>query len=321
MDINGLTFGPVPSRRLGRSLGINNIPPKICTYSCVYCQVGRTYQMQVERQAFYSPELLFQAVQAQIDKASKTGEKIDYLTFVPDGEPTLDVNLGHSITKLKSLDIPIAVITNNSLIWHEEVRAALARADWVSLKVDAAEEEIWRRIDRPHRSLKLARILEGALAFAQTYRGKLVTETMLVDGINDGEAHIHPTADVIGALRPDVAYLAIPTRPPAEPQIRPANEISLNRAYQIFCERMGTSPDPVPVEYLIGYEGNTFAFTGDAAGDLLSVTAVHPMRQDAVQSLLARAGADWKVVDALIAQGQMVSVAYEGQTFYVRKFR
>jgi wyosine [tRNA(Phe)-imidazoG37] synthetase (radical SAM superfamily) len=125
-----IAFGPVPSRRLGRSLGINNIPPKVCTYSCVYCQVGKTTRMQVDRMPFYDPEAVCRDVRRQIADARRKGEAIDYLTFVPDGEPTLDVNLGNEIELLKSLGLKIAVITNGALAWRKDVRADLAKADW-----------------------------------------------------------------------------------------------------------------------------------------------------------------------------------------------
>ena len=120
-----LVFGPVPSRRLGRSLGINNIPPKTCTYACVYCQLGRTPRLQIERQTFYSTEDLCDAVTCKLRAARERHEPVDYLTFVPDGEPTLDENLGATIAALKPLGIPIAVITNTSLIWDPAVREAL----------------------------------------------------------------------------------------------------------------------------------------------------------------------------------------------------
>ena len=166
--IKNLTFGPVPSRRLGQSLGINNIPPKICTYSCVYCQVGRTLNMQSERKAFYKPEDIFQAVEEKTRYARGKGEPIDYLTFVPDGEPTLDINLGIEIEKLKSTGIKIAVITNTSLIWKKDVQDDLKRADWVSVKIDAFSHRAWRKIDRPHGSLNLDEILHGLSEFAHS---------------------------------------------------------------------------------------------------------------------------------------------------------
>ncbi len=123
-----ITFGPVPSRRLGRSLGINNIPPKICTYSCVYCQLGRTIKMQADRRAFYETEKVFQDVKNKVEKAKGKGETIDYLTFVPDGEPTLDINLGREIELLRPLGIKVAVISNSSLIWREDVIADFDQA-------------------------------------------------------------------------------------------------------------------------------------------------------------------------------------------------
>ena len=306
-------FGPVPSRRLGRSLGINNIPPKVCTYSCVYCQVGRTSEMAVERRRFYDPEEIAQEVQEKVRQATEAGETIDYLTFVPDGEPTLDVHLGREIELLRPLGIPIAVITNASLLWREDVRAELSQVDWVSLKVDAVNESVWRQVDRPRRSLRLSAILEGALTFAGTYPGTLVTETMLVQGVNDGEGCLREVAAFLARLQPDIAYLSIPTRPPAEKWVHVPGEGALNRAYQILGEKAKQ------VEYLIGYEGNAFASTGNLEADLLSITAVHPMREDAVNELLARAGAGWPAVRALVAQGQLVETVYGGHTFYLRR--
>ncbi len=308
-----IAFGPVPSRRLGRSLGMNNIPPKICTYSCVYCQLGRTLKMQADRQAFYRPEEISEDVRDKVERARDAGEHIDYLTFVPDGEPTLDINLEHEIALLRPLGLKIAVITNSSLIWHQDVRDALMQADWVSLKMDAVDEQVWRRVNRPHGALQLASILDGALEFAQAFRGVLATETMLVEGINDGDDTVEKTADFIARLGPVKAYLSIPIRPPAEEWVRPPDEETINRVYQIFSKRVEH------VEYLIGYEGNAFAYTGNVREDLLSITSVHPMREEAVSEFLARAGADWSVVRALIAQGQLIETAYEARKFYMRK--
>ena len=308
-----IAFGPVPSRRLGRSLGVNNIPPKVCTYACVYCQLGRTIKMQADRRAFYEPGEILEAVQDKVGRVGGIGEPIDYLTFVPDGEPTLDVNLGREIELLKPLGIRIAVITNASLIWREDVREALMKADWVSLKLDSTREEVWRRINRPHGTLQPASILDGMLEFAKAYRGELATETMLVEGVNDSDDHVREVADFLARLKPARAYLAIPTRPPAEEWVRPPGEEGINRAYQILNEKTDQ------VEYLIGYEGNAFAFTGNVEEDLLSITAVHPMREEAVSEFLARARADSSIVRTLINQGQLIETEYEGRKFYMRK--
>jgi wyosine [tRNA(Phe)-imidazoG37] synthetase (radical SAM superfamily) len=304
-------FGPVPSRRLGRSLGINNIPPKVCTCSCVYCQVGRTTEMAVERRVFYEPEEIVQDVRAKVEEAKEAGESIDYLTFVPDGEPTLDINLGREIELLKPLGIKIAVISNGSLVWRDDVREDLMKADWVSLKVDAVREDIWLQVDRPRPSLQLASILNGALEFAKVYQGQLVTETMLVRGLNDSEDLVHEVAEFLARLQPAAAYLSIPIRPPAERWVHASSEDAINRAYHVLRDEVEQ------VEYLMGYEGNAFACTGNVEEDLLSITAVHPMREDAVDALLSRAGSGWSIVRGMVARGQLVETAYRGRRFYV----
>jgi wyosine [tRNA(Phe)-imidazoG37] synthetase (radical SAM superfamily) len=309
-----IVFGPVPSRRLGRSLGINNIPPKSCSYSCRYCQVGTTHGTSVEPQVFYSPAKILEAVETQLEKLSTVDEQIDYLTFVPDGEPGLDSQLGLMIEHLRPLGVPIAVITNGSLLWREDVRLAVARADWVSVKVDSVLDTAWRRLNRPHESLQLPVVLDGIRQFAGEFSGEMVTETMLVEGINDSMESVAATAEFLPTLGCAKAYLAVPTRPPADPTVRAPSEAVVNRAYQQFAGYLQQ------VELLIGYEGDAFAYSGDIEHDLLGITAVHPMRKSAVQSLLAKAGADWQVVDRLLASSKLVTTEHHGETFYMRRF-
>lgn len=313
MNVDMLAFGPVPSRRLGRSLGINHIPPKVCTYSCVYCQLGRTDKMSNRRRAFMAPEAVVAAVSEKVERLRARGERLDALTFVPDGEPTLDLHLERMLRGLRPLGLTLAVISNATLIDHDEVRQALAQADWVSLKIDAVSEAAWRRIDRPHRSLRLERILEGARYFAAAFGGRFVTETMLVAGVNDGPDELEALATFLGELRPAVAYLAVPTRPPAERWVRAPDEAALHRAYQAVRRRVEN------VELLIGYEGDAFAASGDSPRDLLSMTAVHPMRADAVEGVLRRNGDDWSVVERLVREDRLVPLEYEGQRFYLRR--
>jgi len=152
------------------------------------------------------------------------------------------------------------------------------------------------------------------LEFGKLYKGQLVTETMLVEGVNDSDDHVGKVANFLAQLRPSAAYLAIPIRPPAEKWVQPPDEETINRTYQILTERVDR------VEYLIGYEGNAFAFTGNVEEDLLSITSVHPMREDAVNEFLTRAKADWPVVHRLIAQDQLVEMEYEGRRFYMRRY-
>jgi len=307
-----IAFGPVPSRRLGRSLGINNIPPKVCTYSCVYCQVGKTSRMQVERCPFYEPDDIFKEVKKQIKKARMKGEAIDYLTFVPDGEPTLDINLGLEIDRLKTLGIKVAVITSGSLAFREDVKEDLLKADWISLKLDSIWKTSWRKMNRPHTGLDLGSILTGMLNFSKMFNGDLVTETMLVRGMNTDSDMLQEMAQVLSKLNLKKAYLAIPTRPPAENWVHMPAPKDINMAFQILRKKIDQ------VEYLIGYEGNAFAYTGNAENDLLSITSVHPMRESAVSDLLTKAGADWSVVDKLIAENKLVETEYETHKFYLR---
>lgn len=233
-----MVFGPVVSRRLGSSLGISNIPPNVCSYSCVYCQAGRTCQIQTKRRAFYDPADILSAVSDKLKQADALGRIIDYVTFVPEGEPTLDSLLGRTIALLKPLGIKIAVITNGSLLWMEDVRTDLMRADWVSLKVDATSIETWRKINRPHGALKLDAVLNGMLEFAQRYRGTLVSETMLVKDLNDGVHQIEKVVHFLDRLKPAAAYISLPTRRPAEAWVQPPDAEAVQRAYRMFREKL-----------------------------------------------------------------------------------
>ena len=310
-----IVFGPVPSRRLGRSLGINNIPPKACSYSCVYCQVGPTEVTETGRRTFYAPEEIAEQVAERVRKLQERGEPVDFLTFVPDGEPTLDANLGRAIDLLRPLAVPIAVITNGSLLSQAAVRNDLMRADWVSLKVDTVREDVWRRINRPHPSLRLTGVLAGMQVFASAFKGFLATETMLVKGLNDEESMVTETAAFLSDLRPRKAYLAVPTRPPTKVWCEPPDENRFNAAYQIFVERL---PD---IECLTEELESGFLSSGDLESDILAITSVHPMTQDALLTFLRSHGETWAPVARLLGRGLLEAVTYRGKTFYVRSFR
>jgi wyosine [tRNA(Phe)-imidazoG37] synthetase (radical SAM superfamily) len=309
-----IAFGPVPSRRLGRSLGINNIPPKICSYSCIYCQVGVTDTKECEPRPFYPPHRVLEEVSEHLAAVRARGEPIDFLTFVPDGEPTLDSALGETIRLLTPLRIPIAVISNGTLLDRPEVQAALHLADWVSVKVDAVTETIWRRVNHPHPGLQLEVILEGIRSFAADFDGDLCTETMLVSGVNDSPGSLTPVAAYLAGLDARTSYLSIPTRPPALPGVRAPTERSLNRAYQLLAAELPR------VEYLIGDEGEDFATTGDVGNDILATTAVHPLRESAVAAMLEKSHAPWRVVNELLSSGVVRRVEYRGERYYLRSY-
>ena len=310
-----IAFGPVPSRRLGQSLGINNVTTKACSYTCVYCQVGKTTEKIIEPRAFFSPSQIHEAVAARVEKLKARGLAINYLTFVPDGEPTLDIALGESIEVLRDLAIPIAAITNGSLLWRGEVRKRLACADLVSVKVDSVHLDAWRRINLPHPDLRLDQILQGIRDFARGFNGTLITDTMLIAGINDDKGSLTDTADFLAEIAPRTAYIAVPTRPTTVKKAHGADHAGLVRAHEIFSARLPS------VELLTGHEVGEFAHTGDARSDLLAITAVHPMREADVRRLLAKDRVDWSLVEDLLAEGVLKSADYDGERFYLRPVR
>jgi wyosine [tRNA(Phe)-imidazoG37] synthetase (radical SAM superfamily) len=308
-----LIFGPIPSRRLGRSLGINNIPPKSCSYSCVYCQVGPTRETEITPRAFYAPEQIFEETRCHLQQVRKQGDHVDYLSFVPDGEPTLDTQLSDAIGLLRSLDVSIAIISNASLIWREDIRKTLALADWVSLKVDAIDENIWRQINRPHPDLDHQKILDGMMQFAADYKGILATETMLVKNLNDSDEAATALADFLQRLAPDRAYLSLPIRPPAVSDTHAPDEATVNRFFQIVHQQ-------IPFLELTGaYEGNAFGTTGNVMEDLLAITSVHPMREEAVHAFLEKNHADWTLIEQLITDEKLMITDYEGIRFYIHR--
>jgi wyosine [tRNA(Phe)-imidazoG37] synthetase (radical SAM superfamily) len=271
--------------------------------------------MQNMRRLFYTPDEIAGDIEKKIREAKQKEELIDYLTFVPDGEPTIDINLGNEIEILKTSGIKIAVITNSSLIWRRDVQFELAKADWVSFKIDAVSQDIWHNVNRPHGTLRLGKILKGIKEFAQGFKGELTTETMLIHGFNDNLDEIVKISDFVAEIEPDKSYIAIPIRPPAEASVESPTEKVINMAYQVFREKS------IPTECLIGYEGNAFAFTGNVEDDLLSITSVHPMREDGVREFLTKANADWGVIEHLKRNNKLVEVNYSGKKFYLRKFK
>lgn len=309
-----LVFGPVPSRRLGKSIGVNNIPHKVCSYSCAYCQVGKGDKIQVIRQEFYKPEILVRQIEKKLNKLSQQ-DYPDYITIVPNGEPTLDINLGKLITSIKKLGVPVAVISNSSLLHQEKVREELSLANYVSLKVDTVNAHTWKHINKPHKNLLLKQTLDAILAFTQHYTGRCVTETMLVKDVNTSDSELSATAQFIKLFKPNIAYISIPTRPPAFEGTLPPLEETLLRAYETFSWHC------LNAEFLTGYEGNAFASTGNFHNDLLSITAVHPMRIDAVKELMAKTNATEESLKKLIDKNLVKEITYERQLFIVRSFK
>ncbi len=309
-----IAFGPIPSRRLGKSLGINNIPfKKLCSYSCIYCQVGPTEYITNTRQRQYDPSIIFREVQKHLQKLDDKSQP-DYLTFVANGEPTLDINLGQSIEKLKIFNIPIAVITNGSLLNDLSVREDLKSADFVSVKIDTADVKIWKTLSRPYSDICFDNYIEGLLKFSQEYKNKLVSETMLIQDIDDNYEIIKHTVELITQVNPSVSYISIPTRPPTISWVKAPYEDIINKAYQMFLE------NNLNAELLLGFEGTDAGYTGNAKEDIINICTVHPIREDTMQQLLEKNNADHSIVESLIKEQYIQKVNYKSKTFYVRKY-
>jgi len=310
-----IAYGPVPSRRLGYSLGINTIPAKYCSYSCIYCQVGRTNHLQINRREFYAVDQILSDVEIKVTDCIKLDKKIYHLTIVPDGEPTLDINLGKLIAGLKQFNIPIAVISNASLIDRPDVQEDLMGADWVSLKVDSVEEGLWKKINRPHRQLSLDKIQAGMLDFRNKFYGEVATETMLVGGMNDNRSATNLLIDFLLRLQPDVSYLSIPIRPPAESRVTSPGIEALKEIISVCSERVSF------VDFLFETEVGDFISTGDIEEDVLSITAVHPLREKALREMLEQTGNSWETVENLLDANKITSVFYRDENYYLRQFR
>jgi len=307
-----IAFGPVTSRRLGLSLGMNNIAShKDCSYECVYCQIGQTPNLTITRKKQFDPQKFYEDIKQHLQKLDLT-YKPDYLTFVSNGEPTLDINLGEEIELLKEFGIPIAVITNASLIYKEDVRKDLMKADWVSVKIDTVNENEWRAINQPNHNLDFNRQIEAIQLFVNDFRGKFHTETMLVNGYNDSSKSLENTASFISSLSTDVSYLSIPIRPPAKAGVQAVSETKIAEAWNIFNDK------GINIETLTGFEGTDTGFTGNISEDILRITSVHPLREDTIEELIKKDYSDIKAIDSLINKGLIKKVNYKGYQYYVR---
>ena len=219
-------YGPVASRRLGFSLGVDIIPFKTCTLDCVYCQLGSTGKTTVRRGSWFPPDEILAQIRAALD----SGQRIDVITFSGSGEPTLSRDIGRLIRGIKKMtDIPVAVLTNATLLTRKAVRRELAAADIVVPSLDAVPAPVFRRVNRPHASLDNRRIIDGLVRFRGEFRGELRLEIMLVKGTNDSPADIRALKTAIARINPDRIELNTVVRPPADRSARPLGPAALAR--------------------------------------------------------------------------------------------
>ncbi|MBN1303648.1 MAG: radical SAM protein [Anaerolineales bacterium] len=264
-------FGPVPSRRLGQSLGIDPVPLKTCNWNCVYCQLGRTIPLMNERREFFPREEMVAEVKEAL--TSHQPGDIDWVTFIGSGETTLHAGIGWMIRQVKLLtDLPIAVITNGSLLYLPEIRSELSPADAILPSLDAGNARLYRKINRPHPDITFERLVDGLVAFREEYQGKLWIEVMLVRGLNDTEAALKEIAAILTRIRPDEVHILQPERPPVETWVQPPDEEGLLRARAI----LGNIARVIhPASGLFDLSGNE-----SLVDAVVGIITRHPMRED-----------------------------------------
>lgn len=295
-------YGPVPSRRFGRSVGISPIPEKTCSYSCVYCQLGQTNNLTIKRERFFPIDSII----ADIEKVVSANEhNIDYLTFVGNGEPTLNSDLGALIRACKvRFPYRVAVITNGSLLWMEEVRQDLSEADVVNISMSTSDAETFRGLHRPHGGLSFEKVWEGIQQFARTFRGQIWAEIMLVDLVNTDSESMHALQKLIDKVRPSRTYVMAPTRPPAESWVHIPDPEKVLMALSLFGG-----------ENITHLERGSFGLDEfkTAREAISEICSRHPLRLSQARTIEAYFAQ--RSLDRLVAEGKFKIIQYQNHKY------
>jgi len=210
-------FGPVPSRRLGRSLGVDLVPFKTCSYDCIYCQLGRTTNRTVERREYMPTREVLAEVERKLDALRHKPDRPDYVTLSGSGEPTLHSGIGDVIAGIKDLtDVPVAVLTNGSLLWQDTLIEELARADLIVPSLDAGDARLFSNVNRPHESLSFDDMVRGLAELRDRFGGEIWLEVMLLAGVTGIESEVRKIAGIVERVRADRVQLNTAVRPTAE---------------------------------------------------------------------------------------------------------
>ncbi len=300
-------FGPVPSRRLGFSLGVDIIPRKYCSFDCIYCQVGRTTQKEVARRSFSDPGLIVTQVVERVEE----GRRIDFITLSGSGEPTLNADIAEIIRAIKrKTSIPLAVITNGSLLFREDVRKDIAAADVVLPSLDATGDAGFEKINRPHPALSFTQLVEGLKAFRLGYKGKIWLEIMLIKGINNGVEALEMFKQIVSGLGADKVQLNTVVRPPLDEEARGLDGEELLSAAHVLgcgCEIIPAFEKKGPVEKARRWRKSVLATLRRRSlslDDIVRTTGVSPAE--------ANAG-----LERLLEQGEIRLVRCNDEWFYV----
>jgi len=302
-------YGPIPSRRLGQSLGVDPIPLKTCNWNCVYCQLGRTVPLTNERRE-YAPRTAIMA-ELEASLAAHAPGEIDHISFVGSGEPTLHSGLGWLIRRTKAVtDIPVAVITNGTTLCLPDVRADLCAADVLMPTLSAGTPELHRAIHRHHPDLTFARHMEGLIALRAEYAGSLWIEVMLIHGMNDSTDALTALAAMVARVQPDEVHITLPTRPPSETWVEPPDHEGLMRATAILGD----------IAHVVHPGNGHFDLSGDEniVDAVVGVITRHPMSEAQLTQALERWDPDevQSALTRLAASGEAQRIERLGVTFW-----
>jgi wyosine [tRNA(Phe)-imidazoG37] synthetase (radical SAM superfamily) len=305
-------YGPVPSRRLGLSLGLDIIPRKTCTLDCIYCQCGRTTRKTLERRSFFPAKDILAAVRSAVRQSSIANRQseISFLTFSGEGEPTLNKDIGKLILRLKrEYTIPVAVITNSTLLPDPQVRRDLYAADLVVPSLDAVDQRTFCRVDRCHRGLKVEDIIKGLVQFRRYYRGRMWLEIMLVKDVNDSPEHLMKLRRAAADIKPDRVHLNTVVRPPAEAFAKPLSHDDLVQIQMLFGPGTEIAESPP--------QARQRRFRGTPDDAIVALVSGRPVtREDIVRSLGVPANRLGPILGRLVRQGRIRQVEFWGKVFF-----
>ncbi len=299
-------FGPVPSRRLGYSLGVDILPLKTCNLNCVYCELGRTNRETNRRKAWVGADVIL----PEIERALKNTGRIDFITFSGSGEPTLNTELGTMIRAIKKMTpIPVAVITNGTLLWLPEVRNDVAEADLVLPSLDAASRVAFKKINRPHGTLELEKIIDGLVAFRHEYNGPIWLEILLARGFNDNPEEIDALVQAVRRIQPDKVQLNTVVRPPAEADIKPLSHAELVALQRKFGDR---------AEVIAHFEaGRQMNQSQDVEAEVCALCARRPVTLDEIVTSLGFSKDEVdRAIAALVFDGRLAALPHGRKVYY-----
>lgn len=299
-------FGPIPSRRLGRSLGVNLVPHKICSYDCLYCEVGATTATTTERKNYILPDKIIDEIKDFIN----SGVKINVITLTGAGEPTLNSSIGKLISSIKKLtNIPVAVLTNGSLLWSNRVKKALLEADIVIPSVDSVDEKDFYKVDRPDKKIELKTILSGIKEFSYIYQGRLWLEVLIVEGINDSDFSICNLGRWASTLKAQKLQLGTIIRPPASE----ANPVSYERLEEIAAILKDYLN--YPVEIIGDFEGKSEQ-KKVSAELLVKSCKMRPLTKEDIIEIYGKSDNLDRMVIELIKEGKLKKRNFGNKRFY-----